>query len=55
MPRQMENALIARTSSIEAAAITKVGIPLVTPYPLSDSERREGTTTAGETAERTNL
>lgn len=38
------------TSSIPATAIIKVGIPLATPYPFVLSLKRQGTTTAGDTA-----
>ena len=55
MPRHIEKALIASTSSIEAAAMTNVGIPWSIPYPLSDSDNKLGTTTAGDTAANTNL
>ena len=55
MPRSTVNPDIARTSSTLAAAITKVGIPLATPYPCSEIDKRHGTTTAGVTADKTNL
>ena len=35
IPNRIVKAEIARTSSILAAAITRVGIPLATPYPCS--------------------
>ena len=54
MPRRMVKQEIASTSSTLAAAITRVGIPLSTPQPCSWRLRRQGTTTAGDTAARTN-
>lgn len=53
IPRMMVKAEMARTSSTEAAAITRVGIPLATPHPFSCKARRQGTTTAGLTAAKT--
>lgn len=41
---------MAMTSSKVAAAITKVGIPFDLPYPLSWRLKRQGITTAGDTA-----
>lgn len=46
---------MAKTSSTLAAAMTRVGIPLSRPQPLSERLRRLGTTTAGDTAAKTNL
>ena len=51
----MPKPVIARTSSILAAAIIRVGMPLSTPYLLSCRFNNPGTTTAGETAAVTNL
>ena len=45
---------MARTSSILAAAMTRVGIPCATPRPLCWRLNILGTTTAGDTAARTN-
>ena len=52
MPSRTVKQEMARTSSILAAAITRLGIPFATPYPLSCRERRQETTTAGLTAAR---
>lgn len=37
-------------SSIPATAMINVGIPLATPYPFDRRRKRQGTTTAGDTA-----
>ena len=55
IPKNTPNPLIANTSSTLAAAMTSVGIPLSTPKPLSARDNILGTTTAGDTAARTNL
>lgn len=55
MPNETPNPVMARTSSILAAAMTRVGMPLFRPNPLSARFNKDGTTTAGETAARTNL
>ena len=55
MPRITPKPLIASTSSTLAAAMTSVGIPCSTPRPFSVKDNIDGTTTAGETAERTKL
>lgn len=55
MLKHVLNPVIARTSSILLAAISKVGMPSSTPYPFSCNTIMEGTTTAGETAPRTKL
>lgn len=46
---------MANTASNEQAAIMSVGMPLLTPYPLSDKLSIDGTTTAGDTTANTNL
>ena len=55
IPRNTVNKLMARTSSHEDAAITKVGMPCSTPNPCSCNSSNCGTTIAGDTAPRTNL
>ena len=45
---------MATTSSAEQAAMTRVGIPLATPYPLEDRLIKHGMITAGDTAASTN-
>ena len=54
MPSRTVKQEMARTSSILAAAMTRLGIPFITPYPLSWRESRQDTTTAGLTAAREN-
>ena len=54
-PRKTPNRLMASTSSHEEAAITSVGIPASTPYPLICKFSMDGTTTAGETAPKMKL
>lgn len=49
------NPVIAMMSSKLLAAISKVGMPFLMPYPLSCKRSMEGTTTAGETAPSTKL
>lgn len=46
----MPNAATEAASSIPETAMTIVGIPLATPYPLVLNRKRHGTTTAGDTA-----
>ena len=46
---------MAKTFSSDAAATPSVGIPWSMPYPFSCSSRRDGTTTAGDTAAIKNL
>lgn len=53
--RVTPNKEMARTLSRQAAAMIKVGIPFSSPYPLSRSSSKRGTTTAGETGAKTNL
>ena len=55
IPRNTLKRLIAKTSSQEEAAITKVGMPSLVPYPAICKLSIEGTTTAGETAPSMNL
>lgn len=49
------NPVIAMMSSKLLAAISKVGMPFLIPYPFSCKSSMEGTTTAGETAPTTKL
>lgn len=49
------NPVIAMMSSKLLAAISKVGMPFLMPYPPSCKRSMEGTTTAGETAPSTKL
>jgi hypothetical protein len=53
-PKQMPNPLMDKTSSNEAAARTKSGMPFLVPYFSSFNRNNEGTTTAGDTADRMN-
>merc|ERR1712061_744512 len=53
-PTKMPKPLMATTSSAEQAAMTKVGMPLATPYPLWDKLIKHGMMTAGDTAAKTN-
>lgn len=55
MPRQVVKPVMASTSSKLPAAINSVGTPCSAPYPSFCSSSMEGTTTAGDTAPRTNL
>jgi hypothetical protein len=55
MPKTTPNAVMATMSSMLDAAIMSVQMPLSVPYPRVCSDRRLGTTTAGETAASTNL
>ena len=55
MARNTPKPVIARTSSMLAAAITRVGIPLSAPIPRFINDNIPGTTTAGDTAPRINL
>merc|ERR1719239_1212707 len=54
IPRKMPNPDMATTSSAAQAEMTRVGMPLATPKPLSERLMRQGMMTAGETAARTN-
>ena len=49
-PKKALNIVIAKTSSIDAPANIKVGIPLLVPILFPIKFNIEGTTTAGETA-----
>ena len=55
IPNSTPNALMAKTSSTLAAAVTSVGIPLSTPRPRKKRLTMLGTTTAGDTAPSTDL
>ena len=55
MPKQTPNPVMARTASRLTAATMRVGIPLSSPYPRSDSPSMLGTTTAGDTTDSTKL
>lgn len=55
MPRQVVKQVMAMMSSTLHAAMRRVGIPCSKPYPSLCRSSIDGTTTAGETAPRTNL
>lgn len=55
MLKHVLNPVIAMMSSKLLAAISKVGMPFLMPYPFSCKRSMEGTTTAGETAPTTKL
>jgi hypothetical protein len=55
IPRNIPNKDIAAISSRLDAAMTSVEIPLSSPKPRSLRESSDGTTTAGETAAKTQL
>jgi len=55
MPRQVVKQVMAMMSSMLHAAMRRVGIPCSKPYPSLCRSSMDGTTTAGETAPRTNL
>ena len=50
IPSKTVNRTITKTSSMEEAANTRVGMPLRVPRPRSMKSIIKGTTTAGETA-----
>ena len=53
-PKQIPKPLMDKTSSKEAAAKTKSGIPFFVPYFSSFKYNKDGTTTAGDTADKIN-
>lgn len=55
IPKQVVKQVIAMMSSTLHAAMRRVGIPCSKPYPSLCRSSIDGTTTAGETAPRTNL
>lgn len=55
IPKQVLKPVIAKMSSKLPAAISKVGMPLSTPYLPACKTSIDGTTTAGDTAPTTNL
>ncbi len=55
IPKQVVKQVMAMMSSTLHAAMSRVGIPCSKPYPSLCRSSIDGTTTAGETAPRTNL